>query len=116
MASIAYLDVVIGGLVTVIVAIAVPLLLHPTRAAGAKCGARCLPAISLCSATADLSKALGLLLPTMLLLIGNQGMYQKFFSARSEKDAQYRGRRMDRRDGVSGNDADDVRGDRELDV
>ena len=25
----------------------------------------------------------------MLLLVGNQGMYQKFFSARSEKDAQY---------------------------
>jgi SSS family solute:Na+ symporter/sodium/proline symporter len=25
----------------------------------------------------------------MLLLVGNQGMYQKFFSARSEKDARY---------------------------
>jgi SSS family solute:Na+ symporter/sodium/proline symporter len=33
-------------------------------------------------------QALGLTLPTMLLLIGNQGMYQKFFSARSEKDAR----------------------------
>lgn len=33
-------------------------------------------------------KALGFLLPTMLLLIGNQGMYQKFFSARSERDAR----------------------------
>ena len=28
-------------------------------------------------------------IPTMLLLVGNQGMYQKFFSARSEKDANY---------------------------
>src|SRR5205823_920494 len=33
-------------------------------------------------------KAFGFLLPTMLLLIGNQGMYQKFFSARSERDAR----------------------------
>jgi solute:Na+ symporter, SSS family len=32
---------------------------------------------------------MGFLLPTMLLLVGNQGMYQKFFSARSEKDAKY---------------------------
>jgi SSS family solute:Na+ symporter/sodium/proline symporter len=36
-----------------------------------------------------LQKALGYLIPTMLLLVGNQGMYQKFFSARSEKDARY---------------------------
>ena len=35
-----------------------------------------------------LAKAAGTLLPTMLLLIGNQGMYQKFFSARSERDAK----------------------------
>src|SRR5437667_6609294 len=28
-------------------------------------------------------------LPILLLLVGNQGMYQKFFSARSEKDAKY---------------------------
>jgi SSS family solute:Na+ symporter/sodium/proline symporter len=28
------------------------------------------------------------MLPTMLLLIGNQGVYQKFFSARSESDAK----------------------------
>jgi SSS family solute:Na+ symporter len=36
-----------------------------------------------------LSQAMGFLIPTMLLLVGNQGMYQKFFSARSEKDANY---------------------------
>jgi SSS family solute:Na+ symporter/sodium/proline symporter len=34
------------------------------------------------------ANALGLTLPTMLLLIGNQGMYQKFFSAKSESDAR----------------------------
>jgi len=36
----------------------------------------------------DFLQALQLLLPTMLLLIGNQGMYQKFFSAKSERDAR----------------------------
>jgi SSS family solute:Na+ symporter/sodium/proline symporter len=34
-------------------------------------------------------QALGYLIPSMLLLIGNQGMYQKFFSARSERDARW---------------------------
>ena len=38
--------------------------------------------------TVGLRQAIGFLLPTMLLLIGNQGMYQKFFSARSERDAK----------------------------
>jgi len=87
MASIAYLDVVIGGLVTVIVAIAVPLLLND---AGGWSGVlQALPA-SHFTVLGDggLAKATGTLLPTMLLLIGNQGMYQKFFSARSEKDAK----------------------------
>ena len=35
-----------------------------------------------------LDKGVGFLLPTLLLLIGNQGMYQKFFSARIERDAK----------------------------
>ncbi len=33
-------------------------------------------------------QALELFLPTMLLMMGNQSMYQKFFSAKSEKDAR----------------------------
>ena len=33
-------------------------------------------------------RALEFLVPTMLLMLGNQVMYQKFFSARSEKDAR----------------------------
>jgi SSS family solute:Na+ symporter/sodium/proline symporter len=87
MASIAYLDVVIGGLVTCIVAISVPLLLNSTGGWSAVHAA--LPA-SHFTALGDggFTKAAGTLLPTMLLLIGNQGMYQKFFSARSERDAK----------------------------
>jgi len=87
MASIAYLDVVIGGLVTIVVAISVPLLLNNVGGWSAVHAA--LPASHFTAlGDAGLAKAAGTLLPTMLLLIGNQGMYQKFFSARSEKDAK----------------------------
>jgi solute:Na+ symporter, SSS family len=87
MASVAYLDLVIGLLVTTIVIIAVPMLL--SAAGGWQEVRRLLPA-SHFTPLGDLTiwQALGLTLPTMLLLIGNQGMYQKFFSARSEKDAK----------------------------
>jgi solute:Na+ symporter, SSS family len=88
MASIAYLDLLIGTLVTTIVIIAVPLLL--SRAGGWAEVTRKLPP-SHFQVLGDISiwQALGFLVPTMLLLIGNQGMYQKFFSAKSERDATY---------------------------
>jgi SSS family solute:Na+ symporter len=35
-----------------------------------------------------LVRALEFLVPTLLLMLGNQAMYQKFFSAKSEKDAR----------------------------
>ena len=41
-----------------------------------------------CAGNYSFSGAVGLALPTLLLLIGNQGMHQKFFSARSESDAR----------------------------
>jgi SSS family solute:Na+ symporter/sodium/proline symporter len=88
MASIAYLDLVIGGLVTTIVIIAVPLLLQ--RAGGWDHVRAALPP-SHFQVLGDLTlaQALNYMIPTMLLLIGNQGMYQKFFSARSERDAKF---------------------------
>ncbi len=88
MASIAYLDLVIGGLVTTIVVVAVPLLLG--RAGGWAQVQRVLPPTHF-QVLGDITiwQAFGFLVPTMLLLIGNQGMYQKFFSARSERDAKY---------------------------
>ena len=87
MASVAYLDLVIGCLVSGIVIISVPLLLD--RAGGwAQVQAR-LPANHFTLlGPLSIDQALGLMLPTMLLLVGNQGMYQKFFSARSERDAK----------------------------
>ncbi len=87
MASIAYLDLLIGGMVTLTMIIAVPVLLH--HAGGVSHVVAALPPSHFTIlGTFGLGKALGLALPTMLLLIGNQGMYQKFFSARSESDAK----------------------------
>ncbi|HVT95391.1 MAG TPA: sodium:solute symporter family protein [Bryobacteraceae bacterium] len=88
MASIAYLDLLIGALVTVAVMVAVPVLLM--RGGGWAHVRHSLPD-SHFQVFGNLSpvQALGFLLPTALLLIGNQGMYQKFFSARSERDAKY---------------------------
>ncbi len=87
MASVAYLDLVIGSLVTCVVVVAVPVLLNH---AGGWSGVQSRLPASHFQVLGDitLTQALGFTLPTMLLLIGNQGMYQKFFSARSERDAK----------------------------
>ena len=88
MASIAYTDLIIGSLVTIIVVIAVPVLL--ARVGGWQHVRNALPATHFqILGNVTLQQALGWLIPTMLLLVGNQSMYQKFFSARSERDARW---------------------------
>jgi SSS family solute:Na+ symporter len=87
MASVAYMDVVIGLLASVTLLGALPFVLH---AAGGWSGVtHALPATHF-EVLGDLSftQALELFFPTMLLMLGNQSMYQKFFSAKSEKDAR----------------------------
>ncbi len=87
MASIAYLDLAIGSLVTLTILVAVPVVL--ARAGGWSHVTQALPAAHFTPfGTMSFSGVAGLALPTMLLLIGNQGMYQKFFSAKSESDAR----------------------------
>ena len=87
MASVAYVDLVIGLLVTLTAVIA--LTTAAAHVGGWQEVRRALPADhftvfgSITPAT-----AWGYLLPTFLLLVGNQGMYQKFFSAKSERDAR----------------------------
>ncbi len=87
MSSVAYMDLFIGLLATVTMCLALPVLIH--RAGGWGAVHAALPA-SHFTAFDDLSfiQCLELFLPTCLLLLGNQSMYQKFFSARSEKDAR----------------------------
>src|SRR5713226_6903668 len=87
MASVAYADLVIGLLVTATATIALPVAIQ--QVGGWDAIHRALPPDhftvfgSITPAT-----AWGYLLPTFLLLIGNQGMYQKFFAAKSEHDAR----------------------------
>jgi len=100
MASVAYMDVVIGMLISVIGFIALPVLFgHIGGWAGLH---QALPATHFTwfgewgltrggSGVRDnkeaLIRALEYFFPTFLLMIGNQSMYQKFFSAKTEKDA-----------------------------
>jgi solute:Na+ symporter, SSS family len=87
MSSVAYMDVAIGSLVTVICLIAAPMLFF--KAGGMTGLHAALPATHF-QVLGNLSflRAMEFLVPTMLLMLGNQVMYQKFFSAKTEKDAR----------------------------
>jgi len=87
MSSVAYMDVAIGSLVTVICIISAPMLFMK---AGGWAGLHAaLPETHFeILGNLTLLRALEFLVPTMLLMLGNQVMYQKFFSAKSEKDAR----------------------------
>ncbi|MEO6982735.1 MAG: sodium:solute symporter family protein [Edaphobacter sp.] len=86
MASVAYMDVAIGLLATFTLLAALPVLIH--QAGGWSAVHAALPATHF-QVLGDLTfvQAMELFLPTCLLLLGNQSMYQKFFSAKSEKAA-----------------------------
>jgi solute:Na+ symporter, SSS family len=87
MSSVAYMDVVIGMLATITMLIALPVLMRHAGGWGAV--THTLPATHF-QVLGDLGlmRALELSLPTCLLMLGNQSMYQKFFSAKSERDAR----------------------------
>jgi SSS family solute:Na+ symporter/sodium/proline symporter len=87
MSSVAYMDVAIGSLVTVICIIAAPMLFFK---AGGWTGLHAALPESHFQVLGNLTfvRALEFLVPTMLLMLGNQVMYQKFFSAKTERDAR----------------------------
>jgi SSS family solute:Na+ symporter/sodium/proline symporter len=87
MSSVAYMDVAIGTLVTVIGLIAAPYLI--VKAGGWSGLHAALPPTHF-QVLGNLTfvRAMEFLVPTMLLMLGNQVMYQKFFSAKSERDAR----------------------------
>jgi solute:Na+ symporter, SSS family len=101
MSSVAYMDVAIGSLVTVICAVAAPMLffkvggwtgLHavlPDQYFQVLGNYRMGSDHVQQSVGMGLVRALEFLLPTMLLMLGNQVTYQKFFSAKSERDARF---------------------------
>jgi SSS family solute:Na+ symporter len=87
MSSVAYMDVAIGSLVTVICIASIPYLLH--QAGGWSGLHAALPATHFqILGNLTFTRAMEFLVPTMLLMLGNQVMYQKFFSAKSERDAR----------------------------
>jgi len=87
MSSVAYMDVAIGSLVTVICIIATPYLFHQ---AGGWAGLHAVlpPTHFEVLGNLTFTRAMEFLVPTMLLMLGNQVMYQKFFSAKTERDAR----------------------------
>jgi SSS family solute:Na+ symporter len=87
MASVAYMDVAIGLLVTVALLVSLPILLH---SAGGMAGLHAaLPATHFqVLGSISFARAMEFFLPVLLIMLGNQAMYQKFFSAKSERDAR----------------------------
>jgi solute:Na+ symporter, SSS family len=100
MSSVAYMDVAIGSLVTTICVVAAPYLfaqaggwsgLHaalPPQYFQVLGNYRMGPDGQLQSVGMGIVRGLEFLVPTMLLMLGNQVMYQKFFSAKTEKAAR----------------------------
>jgi SSS family solute:Na+ symporter/sodium/proline symporter len=100
MSSVAYMDVAIGTMVTVICIVAVPMLY--VKAGGWPGLHAALPpqyfevfgnyrhgsSHIVQPAYMGFVRAMEFFVPTLLLMLGNQVMYQKFFSARSERDAR----------------------------
>ena len=103
MSSVAYMDVVIGMLASVTLIASLPVLIH--LAGGWTAVRAALPATHFQwfgdlrpfqtyvrtlpnGSTETVQSALAIFLPTCLLMLGNQAMYQKFFSAKSEQDAR----------------------------
>jgi SSS family solute:Na+ symporter len=87
MSSVAYMDVAIGSLVTVICIVATPYLFFE---AGGWAGLHAALPPTHFQPLGNLSfvRAMEFLVPTMLLMLGNQVMYQKFFSAKTANDAR----------------------------
>jgi Na+/proline symporter len=92
MASVAYMDVVIGSLATFAALLSIPFLLAKTggwSGAHARLPPEYFQLFGKFGGTGGgFVRAMELLVPTMLLLLGNQSIYQKFFSARTERDAR----------------------------
>ncbi len=106
MASVAYMDVVIGLLATFTLVASLPVLIH--LAGGWSSVRAAVPAshfqwfgdlrpftsyyvgpVLADGSRAKVQSAFEIFLPTCLLMLGNQSMYQKFFSAKSEKAATH---------------------------
>lgn len=87
MSSVAYMDVVIGLLATFTLILSAFFVLHAVGGWGAVTHALPHSHFTVFGDSGWLW-AMELAAPTLLLMLGNQSMYQKFFSAKSERDAR----------------------------
>ncbi|MFC2158556.1 sodium:solute symporter [Acidobacteriota bacterium] len=87
MLSVAYLDIFNGILMITAILIAVPFLIK--QVGGLEfIAANVTPRAHPILGNMSLLTAMGYFVPTLLLALGNANMYQRFFSARSERDAK----------------------------
>jgi len=87
MLSVAYLDMINGILMITAIFISVPFLLHHVGGVSfvaANATARSHPILG----NMTWIQAMGYFVPTLLLALGNGNMYQRFFSARDEREAK----------------------------
>jgi SSS family solute:Na+ symporter/sodium/proline symporter len=87
MLSVAYLDVINGVVIILGFLIAVPVLLHSIGGV-TQMAAEATPRSHAFLGNMTWLEAAGYLLPTLLLALGNGNMYQRFFSARDEREAR----------------------------
>ncbi len=87
MLSVAYLDIFNGILMTAAIFTAVPFLIHHAGGLGTII-ANVTPRKNAFLGNMSLLQALGYFVPTLLLALGNANMYQRFFSAKNEREAR----------------------------
>ena len=87
MLSVAYLDVINGIIILAGVFLALPFLIQSAGGLDT-IAANVTPRADPILGNMSWIKALGYLLPTMLLALGNGNMYQRFFSAKNEREAK----------------------------
>ncbi len=87
MVSIVSVDIINGAIITVAVIIAVPLV-YIHLGGGGYISANLEPEMLTVFGNYNFLWAMGIFLPTFLLLLGESNMYQKFFSAKDEKSAK----------------------------
>lgn len=87
MLSIVSVDIINGAVITVALIVAVPLV-YFSLGGGEYVAAEIDPQMFTVFGGHDFLWAMGVFLPTLLLLLGESNMYQKFFSAKNEKAAK----------------------------
>lgn len=85
--SVAYTDIANGSIIVIATSVAVPTLIY-SAGGWNEVQANLDPSHFTLLGTMSFKEAMNYFLPTMFLLLGNAGMYQRFFAARDEREAR----------------------------